>query len=137
MNDEEEHLPSRFQPGPRDLTNRELAVMLKSFPLPGNHGAPKFNGKSVTDFLDTYEKLCKSHLLTEAEKIKRLHKYCTPAIGQFVKSIVLKKGTDWALIRKTLRRDFKEHDFAQQIGTLGYLKALKDTKRERLGEVLR
>ena len=75
----------------RDLINRELAGVLRNFFYFGTQNAFCFNGESVIDFFDIYEKMCSAHDVSEKDKIKRLHRYCTFAIDQYIRNIFIEK----------------------------------------------
>ena len=119
------------------MTNRELAGVLRNFFYFDTQNAFCFNDENVIDFLDIYEKMCSAHDVFEKNKIKRLHRYCTFAIDQYIRNIFIKKNPNWKKIRKILRQKFKKIDFVQLIVIFSYLKTLKNTRRIEFNDVFR
>ena len=73
----------------RDLTNRKLAELLKTFFFFDIQKTSFFIKKNVFDFLNIYDKLCAEHEIIEKNKIKRLHKYCNFIVFLFIQSIAI------------------------------------------------
>lgn len=121
----------------KKINNVNIIEVLKSFPYLYSLGASMFNERNVTDFLNTFEEICAEHKLSESEKIKRLHRYCTPTNEQYIRSIFVDEDMNWKKIRKLLRHKYKDTDFDQDIVTFSYLKAFKNTHRTKLCEVPR
>jgi hypothetical protein len=55
--------------------------------LLGVLGAPYFEEANITEFLERFEDLCIDHRIKEANRTKRLLRYCKTAISQFIKSM--------------------------------------------------
>ena len=56
-------------------------------PAPGTPSAPSFKGVKVTEFLESYSDEWDDAKLKEADKLKRLPRYCSVAVGQYVKTM--------------------------------------------------
>ena len=74
---------------PRDLTNRKLAELLKTFFFFDIQKASFFIEKNVFDFLNIYDELYAEHKIIKKNKIKRLHKYCNFIAFLFIQSIAI------------------------------------------------
>ena len=96
-------------------------------PYPGTPGAPMFDGKNITHFLDLYDQLCSHYRLSESEKIYRLPLYCEYFIGRYVRILI--EDVDWTAARVILRREYKENDLDQLINSREFLEALKRKTR--------
>ena len=110
-------------------------------PLPGQPGAPCFDGKEVTRCVRSWERFSGRHRLTNEKMVKDLVDYCQLAISEYVAIVVdearreeqetastnllaanLSTGEpSWACVRTKLFRRFKEDDSEQQRNTVTYL----------------
>ena len=68
----------------RDLTNKKLTELLKTFFFFEIQKTLFFIEKNVFDFLNIYDELCAEHEIIEKNKIKRLHKYCNFTVFLFI-----------------------------------------------------
>ena len=100
-----------------------LAYVPMVIPYPGAPGAPIFDGKNITHFLDLYDQLCSDHRLSESEKIYRLPWYCEFFIGRYVKILI--KDADWTTARSILRREYKDNDLDQLMNFREFLELFK------------
>ena len=96
-------------------------------PYPGASGAPFFDGKNITDFLDRYSQLCSDYRLSESEKIYRLPWYWEYLFGRYIRILI--KDADWTRVRVILRREYKENDLDQLMYSRAFLEALKEKAR--------
>ena len=77
-------------------------------PYPGSPGAPFFEGSNITDFLESYSRMCTDYQVDEQEKIKRLSWYCELFTGKYIDTFISSSGTSWAALRKALRKEYKD-----------------------------
>lgn len=96
-------------------------------PYPGSPSAPFFDGRNITHFFDLYSQLCSDYRLSESEKINRLPSYYEFFTGNYIKILI--KGADWAAVRATLRKEYKENDLDQLMYSREFLEALKKKTR--------
>ena len=73
----------------RDLTNKKLAELLKTFFFFDIQKISFFIEKNVFDFFNIYDELYAEHEIIEKNKIKRLHKYCNFIVFLFIQSIAI------------------------------------------------
>ena len=73
----------------RDLTNKKLIKLLKTFFFFDIQKTFFFIEKNIFDFLNIYDELCAEHEIFEKNKIKRLHKYCNFIVFLFIQNIVI------------------------------------------------
>ena len=101
-------------------------------PIPGMPGAPFFEGSNITEFLERYGDQCDDAGLKEDEKLKRLTRYCSFAIGQYVKTMPEWVLKDWNGLVKLLLEEYKDQDTFQQMHSRWFLENLKC--KDRAGE---
>ena len=73
----------------RDLTNKKLTELLKTFFFFNIQKTSFFIEKNVFDFLNIYDELCAKNKIIEQNKIKRLHKYCNFTVFLIIQSIAI------------------------------------------------
>ena len=76
----------------RNLINRELTNFFQNFLYFDTQNVFSFNEKNVSNFLKTYDEICKTHSIIDKNKIRRLHRYCTSVINQYVKIIFVENN---------------------------------------------
>ena len=117
---------------PLPLEPRSQSVMV--MPYPGTPGAPSFDGRNVTNFLDCFSDLCTDYKLSDAEKMRSLPRYCAIRIRLEIKTIRNWRERNWREqnweeFRKELRKKYKSDDQAQTYYTRESLEMLKDQAR--------
>ena len=105
-------------------------------PYPGSPGAPYFEGSNITDFLDSYSRMCTDYQVDEQEKIKRLSWYCELFTGKYIETLISSSGTSWAALRKALREEYKDQDLNQQMNSRRFLEIYKSKSRSETADVL-
>ena len=75
---------------------------------PGSPKALYFEGSNITDFPESYSRMCTDHQVDKQEKIKLLSWYCELFTGKYIKTLICSSGTSWAALRKTLRKEYKD-----------------------------
>ncbi len=104
---------------------RYLAVM----PVPGTPGAPFFEGANVTEFLERYGDQCEDAALKDSDKVKRLPRYCSLSIGQYIKTLPEWIGRNWEELSAVMEEEYKDQDTFQQMNSRSFLEALKAKPR--------
>ena len=105
-------------------------------PYPGSPGAPFFKGSNITDFLESYSRMCTDYQVDEQEKIKRLSWYCELFTGKYIETLISSSRTSWAAIRKVLREEYKDQDLNQQMNSICFLEIYKTKSRFDTADVL-
>ena len=119
-------------PSPVSIPMYPRAIM----PYPGSPGAPYFEGSNITDFLDSYSRMCTDHQVDEQEKIKRLSWYCELFTGKYIETLISSSGTSWAALRKALREEYKDQDLNQQMNSRRFLEIYKSKSRSDTADAL-
>ena len=105
--------------------NQFIMVM----PFPGTPGTPFFDGRNVTEFLDRFSDLCTDYKLSDAEKMRRLPRYCDMRIGQSSETIQEWRERNWEKFWMLLREEFESADQVQIYHSREFLKTFKDRTR--------
>ena len=116
-------------------------------PLPGQHGAPLFNGKEVTRFVRGWERFAEKYRFSAEKMVEELSDYCDIGVSKYVETLIetVKKETEgglnllattprvapWSGVRKILLKKFKNEDSDQQRNTVAYLQTLACKKALR------
>lgn len=119
-------------PSSASISMYSRAVM----PYPGSLGAPFFEGFNITDFLESYSRICTDYQVDEQEKIKRLSWYCELFTGKYIETLISNSGTSWVALRKILREEYKAQDLNQQMNSRRFLKIYKTKSRSDTTDVL-
>lgn len=98
-----------------------MSTMLMVMPFPGTPGAPYFDGKNVTDFLNRYEDMCNDFRVEESERLKRLPRYCEEITKDYVTGLTEYEEEDYSGLKKILLKDYKFADTSQQMQTKNFL----------------
>lgn len=77
-------------------------------PLPSSDGAPKFNGRNLRRFLQSYELGVTEARWDDQHKCKELYKYCKRSISELVERIPESSGNDWSAMVKALSQLFNQ-----------------------------
>lgn len=97
-----------------------------AMPFPGTPGTPFFDGRNVTDFLDRFSDLCTDYKLSDAEKMRRLPRYCDMRIGLLIETIQEWRERNWEKFREELREEYESEDQAQTYYSREFLETFKD-----------
>jgi hypothetical protein len=98
-------------------------------PIPGTQGVSFFSGRNVTEFLERYEDICDDARIIEADRIRRLPRYCDQIHAQIVKEMQGYVDKDWKKLADQLKEEFRSDDAFQVMTSMAYLQELKDKKR--------
>ena len=102
-------------PESMDQNTSSLSSMITLFPLPYQQGAPYFDGKDVTKFLNRWETL--TFEWNDEKKIKKMIAYCDEITGRYIQTLPSYEQNDWAEFRKELLAEYKEEDGEQRRNT--------------------
>ncbi len=90
----------------KDPSSSSIPIYSRAvMPYPGSLGAPFFEGFNITDFLESYSRMCTDYQVDEQEKIKRLSWYCELFTGKYIETLISSSGTSWAALCKVLREE--------------------------------
>ena len=84
--------------------------IVRVMPRPGQPGALSFDGNSITDFLKDWEMECEEYGLTDAQKCKKLPRYCTKDIGEAIQKLDGYAEGDWTAFQRELKKLFWQTD---------------------------
>ena len=115
-------------PESMDQNTSSLSSMITLFPLPYQQGAPYFDGKDVTKFLNRWETL--TFEWNDEKKIKKMIAYCDEVTGRYIQTLPSYEQNDWAEFRKELLAEYKEEDGEQRRNTETYLQELAQYMRK-------
>ena len=80
--------------------------LLGTFPLPGTPGVLHFNRAEISEFLQRYKEIVEDYQLRILEALKRLPRYCEPAIGEHIHTIVQWLDRDWQDLKGALAMEY-------------------------------
>ena len=103
--------------------------MMSPMPFPGAPGAPYFSGSNVTEFLQRFEMMSNEYGLTQDEMFKKLPWYCERTIGDYIKATPEYTLRDGAGLFRVIRKDYRKHDYDQQVNSRNFLETLKAKPR--------
>ncbi|KAF7508862.1 hypothetical protein GJ744_008571 [Endocarpon pusillum] len=106
-----------------------MACCRVPLPAPGSQGAPWFMGKNVTDFLETFDNLCDDHGFPEADRLKKVRRYCEFKTREYVQAL-LYNAEDWESFKKELKKEYEKEDVHQQRQTRVFLERLCSIERK-------
>lgn len=99
-------------------------------PQPGTVGAPWFTGINVTDFLSEFDSICDDAHLLETARVARVHRYCQPDIGRYLKGMPEWEDNQWEELKVVMKKEWEGTDDFQRTRTLAFLEALKSRDRD-------
>ncbi|KAF8415942.1 hypothetical protein EV426DRAFT_709989 [Tirmania nivea] len=76
--------------------------------LPGQPGAPYFDGTDALEFIVQWENLTSEWM--DEQKVKRIIQYCERSIGKYLKTIRAYRDTEWEEFKWQLLKDFQASD---------------------------
>src|SRR6266536_3586413 len=98
-------------------------------PLPGTPGILYFEGANISDFIERFEDICDDYQVRDKNKIKRVPRYYTQVISQFVKGIKKYQDEDWGKLKKELKKEYRADNITQQMNTRQFLETLINKPR--------
>ena len=84
-------------------------------PLPGTPDTLYFEEVNISEFIEYFENICDDYQVRDENKIKRVPRYYTQVIGQFVKGIKKYQDEDWNKLKKELKKEYRVDDVTQQM----------------------
>ena len=66
-----------------------------------------FEEVNISEFIERFEDMCDDYQVRDKNKIKRVPRYCTQVIGQFVKKIKEYQDEDWGKLKKELKKEYR------------------------------
>ena len=93
-------------------------------PLPNTSDASSmFVGSNITEFLERYQDVAEDCGLIKKDMVKCLPKYCEYTVTRpYIEFIKEWEDKDWDALCKTLKKEYKEEDYAQNLRTVAYLR---------------
>ncbi len=78
----------------KDLSSASIPMYSRAvMPYPGLPGALFFEESNITDFLESYSRMCTDYQMDKQEKIKRLSWYYELFTGKYIKIFISSSGT--------------------------------------------
>jgi hypothetical protein len=117
-------------------------ILAVQCPLPGQPGAPLFDGKDVTLLLRRWERFSGNYQFTEDSKLADVIDYCEPGIGKYVETLIkvtkakmacigstgVAARAEWESFQKLLLKKFKKDDLQQHRVAVPFLRDLAKDK---------
>ena len=73
----------------KDPSSASIPIYSRAvMPYPGSPGAPFFEGSNITDFLESYSRMCTDYQVDKQEKIKRLSCYFELFTGKYIETLI-------------------------------------------------
>ncbi len=82
-------------------------------PLLSIPGIPYFEEVNISEFIERFEDICDNYQVKDENKIKRVPRYCTQVISQFVKGIKEYQDEDWSKLKKDLKKEYRADNITQ------------------------
>ena len=134
-----------FIPAPVPSVTLDVSHLLAiQCPLPGQPGAPFFDGKEATRFVRTWERFSEKYRFSTEKMVEEIVDYCEPGVGKYVETLIEAMAKEdrgglnflattprvapWSSVRKTLLKKFKSDDSDQQRNSVSFLNALAADK---------
>src|SRR5438552_12274505 len=100
-------------------------------PRPRQPGALRFDGTGISDFLKDWELECEEYRLTDAQKCKKLPRYCGKDIGEAIQKLDGYDKGDWGVFQRELKRLFWQTDPPKDTAA-ALFKLIGDTKAGKM-----
>ena len=132
--------PSSLLPTPTQNLILDFSQFLAAqIPLPGQPGAPYFDGKEVTKFVRSWERFSERYKIADEKMVNELVEYCEMNTGEYVGMIIDKAKREiqgnanlreswWPKVRTGLFKNFKSDDSEQQRNTVTFLRSFSSDK---------
>ena len=62
-----------------------------------------FKGVNISEFIEHFEDIYNNYQVRDENKIKRVPRYCTQMISQFIKKIKKYQDEDWGKLKKRVK----------------------------------
>src|SRR5436190_4412368 len=100
-------------------------------PRPGQPGALRFDGTGISDFLKDWGLECEEYGLTDAQKYKKLPRYCGKDINEAIQKLDGYKKGDWGVFQRELKKLFWQTDPPKDTAA-ALFKLIGDTKAGKM-----
>ena len=131
--------PATIQPAPTQNVILNFSQFLAAqILLPGQPGAPYFDGKEVTKFVRSWERFSERYKIAEEKMVKELMDYCKVNTGEYVATIIDEAKREvqganireswWPKVRTGLMKNFKSNDSEQERNTVTFPRSLSADK---------
>lgn len=93
----------------KDPSSTSIPIYFRAvMPSPDLPGDLYFEGSNITNFFNSYSRMCINYQVDKQKKIKRLSWYCELFIGKYIETLIRFFGPSWAALQKTLREEYKD-----------------------------
>ena len=121
----------------KDSPSTSISINSRAFmPYLGSPGAPFFDASNITNFFESYNRICTDSKFEEQEKINWLYCYCELFTGKYIETLISLFGTCLAALRKVLREEYKDQGLNQQMNSKRFLEIYKSKSRSDTADVL-
>ncbi len=79
-------------------------------PLPGTPDIFYFEKTNISEFIERFEDIYNNYQIRDENKIKRVPRYCTQVIDQFIKEIKKYQNEDWGKLKKELKKEYRANN---------------------------
>ena len=79
-------------------------------PLPDTPDTPYFEGVNISEFIECFEDIYDNYQVRGKNKIKRVPRYYTQVIDQFIKEMKKYQDEDWGKLKKELKKKYRADD---------------------------
>ncbi len=77
-------------------------------PLPDIFSISYFEGANISEFIERFENICDDYQVRDENKIKRVPRYYTQMINQFMKKMKEYQDEDWNKLKKKLKKNTEQ-----------------------------
>ncbi len=82
-------------------------------PLSGTSDIFYFERANISEFIKRFEDICDDYQVRDENKIKRVPRYYTQVIDQFVKEMKEYQNENWGKLKKELKKEYRADDVTQ------------------------
>jgi len=104
-------------------------------PVPGAQGAPYFNGKQATDFLQRYKLMFREFEEEESIAVKRLPLYCSDQVVATVEYLAEYEAGQWAELKAKILEEYRAQDTKQQMYSVRFLEELPSAQKDMTSDI--
>ncbi|KAM5429040.1 hypothetical protein McanCB56680_004895 [Microsporum canis] len=102
-------------------------TVVHPMPRPGTVGAPYFDGRNTTKFLESFKRTCASYRITASKAlVEHLYDYTEDSLLDVIEGMTGYINQDWELLYREIKLEFKRADMHQALDSRGYLEYLKN-----------
>ncbi len=121
----------------KDTSSASIPIYSRAvMPYSGLSRAPFFERSNITDFFESYSRMCTDYQVNKQEKIKQLFWYCKLFTGKYIETLISSSRTSWVALCKVLREEYNDQDLNQQMNSRRFLEIYKTNSRSDTADVL-